>query len=218
LHKLFGTIALLNLAATAAVGIALAHFASQAEPVAGDALAAMAALTAGSLVCLAVVWRGRNVAIATSALTLGVVVGLGVMAKARMDARPLGSYRELARAITPYLGRECRLASYRHFVQSLPFYTGHREALVDYRGELAPFGLSDDARESFIAADAELAQLWQGPGCAILIVNRDDLRHLRALLGSIGTIVGCEGKKLALYNRAVAPPASALLCAAALGP
>jgi hypothetical protein len=96
------------------------------------------------------------------------------------------------------------MASYRHFVQSLPFYTGHREALVDYRGELAPFGLGDDARESFIATDAELAQLWRGPGCAILIVNRDDLPHLRALLGSAAAIVACEGKKLALYNRAVA--------------
>ena len=218
LRKLFSTIALLDLAATAAVVIALTHFASQAEPVAGDAFAAMAALTAGSLVCLAVAWRGRNVAIAISALALGVVVALGVMAKARMDAQPLGSYRELARAITPYLGPGCRMASYRHFVQSLPFYTGHREALVGYRGELAPFGLGDDARASFIATDAELAQLWRGPGCAILIVNRDDLQHLRAPLGPTGAIVGCEGKKLALYNHAVAPPASARLCTAPPGP
>ena len=196
----------------------LAHFASQAESVlADDALAAMAALTTGSLVCLALAWRGRNVPIAAGALTLGVVVALGAMGKARMDAQPLGSYRELARAITPYLGSGCRMASYRHFVQSLPFYTGHREALVDYRGELAPFGLGDDARESFISTDAELAQLWRGPGCAILIVNRDDLSHLRALLGSAATIVGCEGKKLALYNRAVAPPDSARLCTAAPG-
>jgi 4-amino-4-deoxy-L-arabinose transferase-like glycosyltransferase len=218
LRKLFSTIALLDLAATAAVVIALTHFASQAEPVAGDAFAAMAALTAGSLVCLAVAWRGRNVAIAISALALGVVVALGVMAKARMDAQPLGSYRELARAITPYLGPGCRMASYRHFVQSLPFYTGHREALVCYRGELAPFGLGDDARESFIATDAELAQLWRGAGCAILIVNRDDLQQLRAPLGPTGAIVGCEGKKLALYNHAVAPPASARLCTAPPGP
>jgi hypothetical protein len=218
LRKLFSTIALLDLAATAAVLVALAHFASQAEPVAGDALAAMAALTAGSLVCLAVAWRGRNIVIATIALALGVVVALGVMAKARMDAQPLGSYRELARAITPYLGPGCRMASYRHFVQSLPFYTGHREALVGYRGELAPFGLGDDARASFIATDAELAQLWRGPGCAILIVNRDDLQHLRAPLGPTGAIVGCEGKKLALYNHAVAPPASARLCTAPPGP
>jgi 4-amino-4-deoxy-L-arabinose transferase-like glycosyltransferase len=218
LRKLFGTIALLNLAATAAVAIALAHFASQAESVlADDALAAVAALTTGSLVCLALAWRGRNVAIAACALTLGVVVALGAMGKARMDAQPLGSYRELARAITPYLGSGCRMASYRHFVQSLPFYTGHREALVDYRGELAPFGLGDDARESFISTDAELAQLWRGSGCAILIVNRDDLPHLRTLLGSAATIVGCEGKKLALYNRAVAPPAIARLCTAAPG-
>jgi 4-amino-4-deoxy-L-arabinose transferase-like glycosyltransferase len=215
LRKLFGAIALLNLAATAAVAIALTHFASQAEPVADDALAAMAAITAGSVVCLAIAWRGRSIAIATSALAFGVAVALGAMGKARMDAQPLGSYRDLARAITPYLSPGCRMASYRHFVQSLPFYTGHREALVDYRGELAPFSRGDDARESFIASDAELTQLWRGPGCAILIVNRDDLPHLRALLGATGAIVGCEGKKLALYNRAVTPPISARPCTAA---
>ena len=165
LRRLFGTLALLNLAATAAIAIARAYFASQAESaLLADALAATAALTAASLACLAIAWRGSNVTAAVGALALGVVVALGVMGKARMDAQPLGSYRELARAIVPYLAPGCRLASYRHFVQSLPFYTGYREALVDYRGELAPFGLGPDARESFIATDAGLAQLWHGAG------------------------------------------------------
>src|SRR5262249_30914777 len=148
-----------------------------------DAFAAMAMLTVSSLVCLAIAWRGRHAPAAVGALALGVAFALGMMVKARLDAEPLGSYRELARAIIPYLGPECRLASYRHFVQSLPFYTGHREALVDYRGELAPFSLGPDARESFIATDGDLARLWQGPECAVLVVNRGDLAHVRALLG-----------------------------------
>jgi hypothetical protein len=114
--------------------------------------------------------------------------------------------------MAPYLSPGCRLASYRHFVQSLPFYTGYREALVDYRGELAPFGLEADARPSFIATDAELALLWRGPGCAVLVVNRNDLPHIRALLGSHLTVLGCEGKKLALYNRAIPEPPKAHLC------
>jgi 4-amino-4-deoxy-L-arabinose transferase-like glycosyltransferase len=214
-RRLFGSIALLNLAATAAVAIARGYFASPAaSTLLADALAAMAALTAASFASLAIAWRGRNAAgAAAGALALGVVVALGVMVKARMDAKPLGSYRELAREIVPYLGPGCRLASYRHFVQSLPFYTGYREALVDYRGELAPFGRSPDARESFIATDADLARLWHGPGCAVLVVNRRDLPHLRALLGAEATVVGCEGKKLALYNRSVPQPAGARLCA-----
>jgi len=213
LRRLFGTLALFNLAATAAVAIARIYFASHAEAMLlADALAAMAMLTAASLACLAIVWRGRCVAAATGALALGVVMALGVMVKTRTDAQPLGSYRELARAIAPYLRPGCRLASYRHFVQSLPFYTGHREALVDYRGELAPFGLGPDARASFIATDADLAQLWHGPACAVLVVNRNDLPHVRALLGSAATVVGCEGKKLALYNRAISEPAGALPC------
>jgi 4-amino-4-deoxy-L-arabinose transferase-like glycosyltransferase len=213
LRKLFGALALLNLAATAAIAIARAYFASQGESVLlTDALAAMAALTAASLVCLAIAWRGSYVTAAIGALALGAVVALGVMGKARMDAEPLGSYRELAHAIVPYLAPGCRLASYRHFVQSLPFYTGYREALVDYRGELAPFSLGPDARESFIATDAGLAQLWHGLGCAVLVVNQNDLPHVRALLGPGATIIGCGGKKLALYNRAIAEPAGARFC------
>ena len=219
LRRLFGTLALLNLAATIAVAIARGYFASPAgSTLLADALAAMAALTAASLACLAIAWRGRNAAAAAGALALGVVMALGVMVKARMDAGPLGSYRELARAIVPYLDPGCRLASYRHFVQSLPFYTGYREALVDYRGELAPFGRGPDARESFIATDAELALLWHGPGCVVLVVDRNDLPHVRALLGSEATVVGCEGKKLALYNRAIPEPAGARLCTRDLHP
>jgi len=219
LRGLLGTLALLDLVATAAVAFACVYFASQAESaLLTDAFAAMAVLTAASLVCLAIAWRGRHAPAAVGALALGVALALGMMVKARMDAQPLGSYRELARAIIPYLGPECRLASYRHFVQSLPFYTGHREALVGYRGELAPFGLGPDARESFIATDADLARLWQGPGCVVLVVNRGDLPHVRALLGSQTTIVGCEGKKLALYNRATPEPSGAQRCTQDIDP
>jgi 4-amino-4-deoxy-L-arabinose transferase-like glycosyltransferase len=213
LRRIFGALALLNLAATAAIAIARGYFASQTwSLLLGDALAATAALTVSSLVCLVIAWSGRHAAAAVGALALGVFIGLGMIVKARMDAQPLGSYRELARAMAPYLGPGCRLASYRHFVQSLPFYTGYREALVDYRGELAPFGLKADARPSFIATDAELALLWRGPGCAVLVVNRNDLPHIRALLGSHLTVLGCEGKKLALYNRAIPEPPGAHLC------
>jgi 4-amino-4-deoxy-L-arabinose transferase-like glycosyltransferase len=213
LRRLFGALALFNLAATAAVAIAHAYLTSHAtSALFADALAATAAMAVSSLVCLAIAWRGRHAPAAVGALALGVAMALGMMTKARLDAQPLGSYRELARTIIPYLGRECRLASYRHFVQSLPFYTGRREALVDYRGELAPFGFSPDARESFIATDSDLTSLWHGSGCVVLVVNRSDLQHVRALLGSPTTVVGCEGKKLALYNREIPEPKDAHLC------
>ncbi len=74
-----------------------------------DALAASAALTAASLACLAIAWRGSDVAAAIGAHALGAVVALGVMGKARIDDNP-GSYRELARAMVPYLAPGCRLA------------------------------------------------------------------------------------------------------------
>jgi 4-amino-4-deoxy-L-arabinose transferase-like glycosyltransferase len=213
LRRLFSVPVLLNLAVTTTIAIASAHFASQIYfTLLIDALAASAALTAASVACLAIAWRGSNLRAAIGSLALGALVALSVMGKARMDAEPLRSYRQLARAIVPYLAPGCRLASYRHFVQSLPFYTGHREALVDYRGELAPFGLGPDARESFIATDDDLAQLWDAPGCMVIVVNQSDFAHVRALLHSKATIVGCEGKKIALYNQATAEPAAARRC------
>jgi 4-amino-4-deoxy-L-arabinose transferase-like glycosyltransferase len=215
-RRLFGTLVMLNVAATAAIGMACGYYASQPESIPlADALVAMTVLTVASLASLAFVSRGQrrgNPAAAVAALALGVVATLSMMVKARADAQPLVSYRELAHAIEPYLVAECRLVSYRHFVQSLPFYTGRREALVDYRGELAPFGREAAASASFIATDAGLAELWRAPGCAVLIVNRTDLGHVLSLLGPEATIVGCEGKKLALYNHAVAEPVPARLC------
>jgi len=200
---LFGTIALANVAVLLAVIIARAKLDTPlTRTLLGEAIMGVGILVAASFAALAMLWRGRGYAGAIGLMGIGVLVALGLSLRARIDAQPLGSYRQLAREIAPYLGPECRLASYRHFVQSLPFYTGHREALVDYRGELAPFSGSREAHDSFIGSDDELARLWRGPGCMVLVMNRGDLEHAQAILGQNPTIIGCEGKKLALYNSA----------------
>jgi 4-amino-4-deoxy-L-arabinose transferase-like glycosyltransferase len=219
IRRSFATVAILNLIATDLAAATLLYLAGELNlRLIVDGFAAICAITFASLVSLTVTWRGRNVGAALCTLGIGVVVALGLLAKARMDAQPLGSYRLLARAVAPYLDQGCRLASYRHFVQSLPFYTGDREALVDYRGELAPFGASADAQASFIANDQDLARLWQGPGCAVLIVNRSDVPHIRATLRSDATVVACEGKKFALYNHDIPLPPTARACVAEIGP
>jgi 4-amino-4-deoxy-L-arabinose transferase-like glycosyltransferase len=147
-----------------------------------------------------IVRRGRSGHAAVAAIAIGTLAVMGVMAKAREDAAPLGSYRELARAVKPHLAdSRCVLASYRHFVQSLPFYTGRREALVAYRSELAPFSESAGAKASFIDTDGALSTLWRSK-CVVLIANRKDLPHLAGLLTPRRNIIGCEGKKVALYN------------------
>jgi 4-amino-4-deoxy-L-arabinose transferase-like glycosyltransferase len=211
---LFGTIALANAAALFAVMIARANLSSMVlRMLLAETAAAIAILTAASIGSLAIAWRGRNLTAAVACLGIGVLMASGVALTARIDAQPLGSYRELAQEIAPYLTPECRLASYRHFVQSLPFYTGHREALVDYRGELAPFSTSADAQGSFISTDADLARLWHEPGCIVLVVNRADLEHAQAILGQTTTIIGCEGKKLAVYNRLLSQTGAAERCA-----
>ena len=219
IRRSFLAVAILNLIATDLAAATLLHLARELNlRLIIDGFAAISVITLASLVSLTVAWRGRNVGAAICALVFGAVIALGMLVKARVDAMPLGSYRLLARAVTPYLDQGCRLASYRHFVQSLPFYTGHREALVDYRGELGPFGASADARASFIASDHDLAQLWQGPECAVLIVNRSDIPHIRGLLRTAAAPIACEGKKFALYNRSVPLPPNAGSCASEIGP
>lgn len=171
-----------------------------------------AIVTAGfllsALVALLIVRRGAGPAPAIAALALGTVVALGGAIRARADAGPWYTYRGLARAIKPYLDPGCVLASYGHFVQSLPFYTGHREALVSYRGELGEFDESPDAAGSFIRNDRALGGLWGSSRCFVLVIDRPDIARVVPKLTPGPSVIGCSGKKVALYNRPVLAPST----------
>jgi hypothetical protein len=91
--------------------------------------------------------------------------------------------------------------SYGHFEQSLPFYTGAREILVNYRGELEPFGPLWDPGGNVFATLPQLKAAWASDQCIVLVVNRSDLPALANLPSPVPTLIGCEGKKLAFYNR-----------------
>lgn len=149
---------------------------------------------------------GRRPGTFVLTLAMGMVLIMGIAARARRDGASLNTYRNLAVQMSKQLRPGCIVGSYRHNVHSIPFYTGYREALVSYRGELAPFGDSPDAAASFINSDTELRNLWSSGGCVMLIVNRKDLPTL-ADLSPAPVIVGCEGKKFALFNRPDAKPA-----------
>jgi 4-amino-4-deoxy-L-arabinose transferase-like glycosyltransferase len=138
------------------------------------------------------------------AVVLIALLITGALAKVRIDATPMFSYRTLAHVIAPQLEHGCALASYHHFVQAIPFYTGKQEKLVGYRGELAPFGDSPDAAPAFIATDARLRDIWSARACLVLIVNRRDRAKLANTLTPTPILLGCEGKKLALINQS--PP------------
>jgi hypothetical protein len=136
-----------------------------------------------------------------------------VLIKARFDATPIVSYRELAQTVAPHLRDGCTLVSYHHFVQSIPFYAEGCELLAGYRGELAPFGDSSDAAATFIATDNQLRDRWSGQECVILIANRVDLPKLEDLLTPRAMPLACEGKKVALANRPLSRvPGNALDC------
>ena len=139
-------------------------------------------------------------------LALGMILIMGIATRARKDGASETSYRMLANQLSPYLRPGCIVGSYRHNVHSIPFYTGFREALVSYRGELAPFGDEPDAAASFINSDGELRRLWSSTECFALVANRKDLPTLETLAPP-PVIVGCEGKKVALFNGRNARPA-----------
>jgi 4-amino-4-deoxy-L-arabinose transferase-like glycosyltransferase len=210
--RIVGALALIN--AGVATGVAIT-FASGiggklTHALAADALAGAVALAAGSAIAYAAASRYRIAWVGP--LALGVVVAMGFAMKARADAAPMFSYRRLARTIAPYTAQGCALASYHHIVQALPFYTGAREKLVGYRGELAPFGDSADASASFVVTDRQLESFWGSPRCVVLVANRRDLPRLAGLLSPAPAIIGCEGKKLGLYNRPIRGDGIAQAC------
>ncbi len=136
-------------------------------------------------------------AFAAIALAMALTTRLGERARAAAGA--FTTYRQLAAQARRYSG--CEIGSYRHYVQSMPFYTGRREILVQYWGELAPFAHTPEERAGFIGSAAKFQELWGSDKCVLLIANRRDLPELTRVLVPAPRVVGCEGKKLILYNR-----------------
>jgi 4-amino-4-deoxy-L-arabinose transferase-like glycosyltransferase len=199
---LLGWFCALNLAAAASAAAALLLFANHLNrALVGDGAVIAAIVAVMAIVCFIFDRAGNRPGAAVMAIALAMVLVMGMGTRAREDSAGMATYRKLARQIAPHLRNGCVLGSYRHFVQSLPFYTGAREALISYRGELAPFGDSTDAAASFIADDASLRATWGSGRCMVVVANRKDLRLLETL-SPAPVIIGCEGKKFALSNRA----------------
>ncbi len=150
---------------------------------------------------------------AIGALALAMLATVPLAARVREDASSISTYRNLANAVRPYLAGDCTLASYRHYVQSLPFYTRHRETRVEYWGELSEVSPPTVGKSLFLlGSEARLRQAWSSGSCMVLIANERDLKGLQDSLKPAPVVIGCEGKKLALYNGALAPPPSAAAC------
>jgi 4-amino-4-deoxy-L-arabinose transferase-like glycosyltransferase len=165
----------------------------------GDAIVAATALLVGGVATL--VFLNRAASAVPLVLAISVIVGMSAGMDARERVAPFVSYRRLAEAIAPYANRGCRLVSYRHFEQALPFYTGAEETLVNYRGELEPFGPVHDLSGRVFATLSQLRATWAGEQCVVLVINRIDFPTLANLLVPAPTLIGREGKKLAVLNR-----------------
>ncbi len=194
--------AAVNVCAALAASIAL-YFAAHRLPsgLALDGALIALAVAAGAIGSWLVARVTARATCAIAPIAIAMLLTIGLAEHARSDAAPAVSYRELARAITPYLGPGCVLGSYHHYVQALPFYTATRERPVQYWGELGEFADPEQEHDVFIGTAARLNEMWSSR-CFVLVVNRKDLAAVLKTLppNPKATVIACEGKKLALYN------------------
>ena len=213
-RRLLAVVALASLALAAGLFVFFEFALAPINPALGlDGLLLAFALAAGPI---AMYWLGRvpaRIPYAIAALAIAMLATVPLAARARRDASPLSTYRGLATAVQPYLAGNCTLASYRHYVQSLPFYTRQRETRVEYWGELSEVAPPAPGKSPFIlGSEARLRQAWSSGSCMVLIANQRDLQALDDSLKPAPVILGCEGKKFALYNGTLAPPPAAASC------
>lgn len=197
---LMGAFAVMNLGLAAIAIVLLVVLRSKLSPgLAFDGTAIACAIAVGAVAAWLLAIRTANGGYVSAAIALAMVTTIWLGGQARDHVEAQTTYRSLARQIQPYA--RCVIGSYRHYVQSLPFYSGQREILVEYRGELAPFAQTTDERAGFIGSEAKLREAWGSDKCMVLIANRKDLDGLKKSLDPAPQVIGCEGKKFALYNR-----------------
>ena len=213
-RRLLAVIAIANLVLAAAVFIFFELSRAPINPALGfDGLLIGGVLAAGAIAMYVLGRTASRVPYATSALVLAMILSVPLAARLREDASSISTYRNLANAVRPYLADDCALASYRHYVQSLPFYTHNRETRVEYWGELSEVSPPVTGKSPYlIGSEARLRQVWSSGACMVLIANDRDLKGLDDSLKPAPVVIGCEGKKFALYNGALAPPPSAATC------
>jgi 4-amino-4-deoxy-L-arabinose transferase-like glycosyltransferase len=213
-RRLFAAVAIANLVLAAGLFMFFEFALAPINPTLGlDGLLIGIALAAGAI---AMYLSGRTPAripFAINALALAMLATVPLAASVREDASSISTYRSLAKAVLPYFATNCTLASYRHYVQSLPFYTAQRETRVEYWGELSEVSPPTPGKSPFLfGSEARLRQVWSSGECMILIANARDLKALDDSLKPAPVVVGCEGKKFALYNGTLAAPPSAADC------
>ncbi len=213
-RRLLAVVAIANLTLAAALFVFAEFVLAPINPELGiDGLLIGGVVAAGGIAMYSIGRAASRAAYAIGAIALTMVAVMPLAERLREDASSISTYRSLARTVQPYLAGDCTLASYRHYVQALPFYTRRRETRVEYWGELSEFSARSQGKSPFlIGSEARLRQVWSSGGCMILIVNDRDRNALADSLKPAPVVIGCEGKKLALYNGALAPPPGAADC------
>jgi 4-amino-4-deoxy-L-arabinose transferase-like glycosyltransferase len=213
-RRLFAEVAISNLILAAGLFVFFKLARTPVSPALDfDGLLIGAVLAVGATAMYALGRTATRIPQAIGALALAMLATVPLAARVREDASSISTYRNLANAVQPYLAGDCTLASYRHYVQSLPFYTDHRETRVEYWGELSEVSPPAPGKSPYIVgSEARLREAWSSGACMVLIANARDIKGLEDSLKPAPVVIGCEGKKLALYNGALAPPPSAAAC------
>ncbi|HEY6393818.1 MAG TPA: phospholipid carrier-dependent glycosyltransferase [Candidatus Binataceae bacterium] len=199
--RILGSFAIVNLIASAAAIVTLT-ISRRLEPgIESTGIAIAIAIGGGAMAAYLLAIRNPSPFAVAGPLLVAMLITASMIGRLRVEAGSHFTYRELGRAMRPYVADGCAIGSYRHFVQALPFYSGGREILVEYRGELEPFSGDPGADGYFIRNQRELETVWNSNRCVVLIVNRNDLDSLTRALSPSPSMIACEGKKFAISNR-----------------
>src|ERR1017187_3134017 len=148
---LLAVVAIANLAIAAVLFVFSELVMAPINPELGvDGLLIGAAVAAGAIAMYSLGRAASRAAYPIGAIALAMLATVPLAERVREDASSISTYRNLARAVQPYLAGDCTLASYRHYVQSLPFYTRRRETRVEYWGELSEFSPPSQGKSPFL--------------------------------------------------------------------
>lgn len=111
------------------------------------------------------------------------------------------SARELAGIVSKLRCDGDVIAQFSSFDQGLPFYLKQRIVLVNYLGELE-FGAKQEKDPFWFIGDKQLQDLWKGKHRVILVIKKNHLKRVTAMLDPpLSAIAGKTNKRFVLVNR-----------------
>ncbi len=139
--------------------------------------AAAGALLIGSLIAIALAWRGQTHGAVVACAFAGLVTTqLAVTSEDALS--PAHSTYHLAKKLEPFLKPDVPFYSVGSYEQTLPFYIKRTVTLVDYQDEMA-FGLEQEPQR-WVPKMAQFETLWNNAPYALAVMGPEKFHELEA--------------------------------------